>query len=213
MIGKPAASLTAVAALLAACSQASSPRVSEAAETQAILAPILPHGHNDRLCVQRGLRPALEEQRQQAADEIRSRSWKEWLEWLQSAVALTAKHNGRVQWTQLGLGPDLPLRQEDSDHLEKLLREALAARLPSGTERIDLPKDTSACTKADERAMDFDASHRARLTFSRPAVVGNVAFVETGAVCGLLCGSGHVVSLIKRNGQWSPLAARMTWIS
>ena len=48
---------------------------------------------------------------------------------------------------------------------------------------------------------------------SNPQMIGNIAFVEQSGVCGNLCGSGDLVSLIKRNGKWTLLARRMTWIA
>jgi len=49
--------------------------------------------------------------------------------------------------------------------------------------------------------------------YSMPVVVGNVAYVEVGSVCGGLCGSGHLTALLRKDGKWTVIGEKATWIS
>jgi hypothetical protein len=50
-----------------------------------------------------------------------------------------------------------------------------------------------------------------RLTL--PAIVGDVAFVETGYVCGGLCGNGWLYALRREGGHWRLAGISFTWVS
>ena len=211
MTSKATVFIVTITVLLAACSYQSYPHASEGDQTSAILKPMLVRDHWDRICVNPQLRPPLYEQRQQAGHEAKLRKWREWLDWMNP---FKSRHTGYVQWMLADRNTgNAVLRPKESDHLERLLQQAIAAHLSDSMERIVPPVKASACTKADEQAHQFGLMRRGRLSFSRPVVVGNVAFVETSVVCGMLCGSGSLVSLIKRNGQWALLASQETWIS
>jgi hypothetical protein len=61
----------------------------------------------------------------------------------------------------------------------------------------------------------FCAADRAipALGFSAPAILGDTAFVETGFVCGGLCGNGLLYALRRGSGGWAIVAVVATWIS
>jgi hypothetical protein len=51
------------------------------------------------------------------------------------------------------------------------------------------------------------------LSVSAPAFHGNVAFVETGFVCGGLCGNGLLFALRRTNRGWEVAGVADTWVS
>lgn len=53
----------------------------------------------------------------------------------------------------------------------------------------------------------------AHLGVSSPWGTGDIAFVETGYVCGGLCGDGEVLALERSGGEWRVVAVNATWIS
>jgi hypothetical protein len=51
------------------------------------------------------------------------------------------------------------------------------------------------------------------LSFSTPVIVEDIVFIETGYVCGGLCGEGRLFALQRQEGQWVPVASMGTWVS
>lgn len=51
------------------------------------------------------------------------------------------------------------------------------------------------------------------LRFSAPAIEGDVAFVETGYVCGGLCGNGLLYGLRRKGSGWTVVGVADTWVS
>lgn len=51
------------------------------------------------------------------------------------------------------------------------------------------------------------------LSVSSPAFHEEIAFVETGFVCGGLCGFGQLYALRRRDGAWGIVAVTNTWVS
>jgi hypothetical protein len=196
------------AVLLASCGHHSEmPRVATAEEASAIITPLIPSITSARTCVGRQLRPPLEDQRRNAKFEStlhRARSWFE--------RQLFGDEQTRSNWSQSQNGKMLPLRRDDARHLDRLLRQATTAQLSDRMSGLALPGVTT-CTDRDEKTEVFAKPPVYRFYYSQPVVVGNVAFVEEGGVCGGLCGSGSLKALIKHGKTWSVVAEQMTWIS
>jgi len=51
------------------------------------------------------------------------------------------------------------------------------------------------------------------LQLSTPAIHGDVAFVDTGYVCGALCGFGLLYALRREQATWRIVAVAMLWVS
>jgi hypothetical protein len=205
---RPAAAAAAGAGLLFACSSSPPPQAATGEETLAILAPLMPRDPNDQSCVSEELKPPLEDQRR--FGEVVRLSWVERLK-----SVFVSQPSGRPNdWHQPDpKGGELRLQIKDAKHLEDLLNRAIHADFGSEKIRLTLPTGVRPCRDLDTKVASSGATPRIAFYFSRPVVIGNIAFVEQSGVCGNLCGSGDLVSLIKRNGKWTLLARRMTWIA
>jgi hypothetical protein len=54
---------------------------------------------------------------------------------------------------------------------------------------------------------------RSRLTLAAPVVAGDLLFVQTGYVCGGLCGIGWLYALRRDGSEWRIVAIASTWVS
>jgi hypothetical protein len=205
---------------LAACSTESPQvRMATSAEAQSILEPLLPGGPKGLFCVDPAFRPPLADQRQYAAWDIEQRKSQDWwtrvLRWVDSSFAEQPSDNA-PKWAQPNtepMGESRPLREEDSSYLDELLQRAVQTGHPNGSYSAVLPASVAPCTKQD-LAMDPSNGHDPIMIFySMPVVVGNVAYVEVGSVCGGLCGSGHLTALLRKDGKWTVIGEKATWIS
>lgn len=206
------------AVLLTSCrDQQSSPHVATSAETVAILTPLLPHAAAKfRVCVGAQLVSPLDREREDLATNSQIETTKPILQpfWKKLSDILFGpeKHEPAV-WYQENAETSLRLQARDAAHLDDLLERASKASLPKTKLSWTIPPEVKACDDNDEKVTEIDPSPVFRFYFSEPVVIANIAFVEEAAVCGGLCGSGSMKALIKRNGRWSVLAVRPTWIS
>ena len=65
----------------------------------------------------------------------------------------------------------------------------------------------------DVREPDWPESCDTKYWFQQPIYVGDVAFIESGSVCGELCGQGTILALEHRNGHWQLIAQRVSWMA
>jgi hypothetical protein len=65
----------------------------------------------------------------------------------------------------------------------------------------------------DVRAPDWPESCDIKSWFQQPVYVGDFAFIESGSVCGELCGQGTILALEYRNGHWQLIAQRVSWMA
>ena len=100
----------------------------------------------------------------------------------------------------------VPLGEENARVLQAA-ETALLAIPTSG--RVDISLDMGALPEVLRgRPPGCDG-----LLFTAPAVVGNIAFVETTYTCGDLCANGQIYALSWSGGRWQVEAMAGTWIS
>jgi hypothetical protein len=104
--------------------------------------------------------------------------------------------------TEAMLPPDeaRTLSQAEADIIRGPGQAPMVARI----EAAWLPKPLQLCANEKRRPL---------LTFSAPAVRGDVAFVEAGYVCGGLCGNGLLYALRRSGSEWRIVSVVFTWIS
>ena len=200
---------------LSACSAKQSARLTDAAETAAILAPLIPKSAPDHpMCIVMQMRPPLEDTRRGFLADEPASPWERIRVRLSRLIGASQGNQLKTDWwvpsdTQKGL----KLRAEDERHLNALLMEGVSAKLPSTRRGLSPRDDIARCGEAEADPKLPFAVKVARVSFSQPVIVGNIAFVENGVVCGELCGTGGLTALIKKKGSWQILAQRMTWIA
>ena len=116
-----------------------------------------------------------------------------------------------------GISPENPLpktvdiRRLQSAGAEKLARLQVAASqlklntiAPSGLDPVDVRNRIA--------LRDDMPEHHLRI-YSAPWVVGDIAFIEVGLICGDLCGRGQNYALHKTDGKWRVIAVQSSWVS
>lgn len=200
--------------LVGCSSQTPKARLATPEEAQAILAPLMPDVGQDQVCVTRKLNPPLERERRHEFERLDETWWQRTRAWLGSQLSPASyKENGQ-KWTQSDRsGRVLVLRADDAEHLESLIRQATKPDRQFSSHFLNLSNGVPACEAKEPVAREGRATPEIQLFFSQPVVVGNVALVEEGGVCGSLCGSGSLIALIRRGNSWAILARKMTWMA
>lgn len=183
-------------------------------EAHAILAPLMPDTGQDQICIRRKLNPPLERERRNESTRADGAWWQRTRAWLGSQLSPTPSRENVQKWSRWSPnGKELVLRADDGEHLDRLIRQAAKTNLQFSTQFLRLSTGVTACADKEPQADESRATPEIQLFFSQPVVVGNVALVEGGGVCGSLCGSGSLIALIRRGNSWTILARKMTWMA
>lgn len=116
-----------------------------------------------------------------------------------------------------GIGPDNPLpeviniRRLQSSSAGQLARLQMAAH----RQQVDFiaPSGLDAADVRNRITLRSDMPGDHLRIFSAPWVVGDIAFMEVGLICGGLCGRGENYALRKVDGKWQVIAVQSSWVS
>lgn len=106
-----------------------------------------------------------------------------------------------VEWDDIQPAPETgPTKKVDASLNARLNRAEADALLRLSSDAPDV------------REPDWPESCETKFWFRQPVYVGDVAFIESGSICGGLCGQGTILALEYRNGHWQLNAQRLSWI-
>lgn len=122
------------------------------------------------------------------------------------------RENGGFGWIKAPARPpqeytvQRDLGEEEATALDRAAEQVIAAP-PSASpplivDRSQLP---TGLQSADPSCAD--------LTYTVPAIAGDIAFVQTTFSCGPVCAEGWRYALRRRGGRWSLFAVNFIWIS